>query len=75
MQNLHAWFQFREEFHAVFVLREGVQGAVAQVLCCCCLCTVMCIERAGGPVKSKEINILTLLSARPVERNVNDLSI
>ena len=25
--------------------QEGVQGAVAQVLCCCCLCTVMCIER------------------------------
>lgn len=25
--------------------KEGLQGAVAQVLCCCCLCTVMCIER------------------------------
>lgn len=22
-----------------------MQGAVAQVLCCCCLCTVVCIER------------------------------
>ncbi|CAJ1334896.1 unnamed protein product [Effrenium voratum] len=24
---------------------HGVQGAVAQVLCCCCVCTVLCIER------------------------------
>ena len=28
--------------------RHGVQGAVAQVLCCCCVCTVLCIERARG---------------------------
>ena len=27
-------------------LRQGVQSTVAQVLCCCCLCTVACIERA-----------------------------
>lgn len=36
----------------------------------------MCIERARGPVKSKDINILTILSASPVEeRNVDDFSI
>ncbi|CAK9087036.1 unnamed protein product [Durusdinium trenchii] len=46
---------------------EGIQGAVAQVLCCCCLCTVMCIERVLSMVNDLVYTDVALHSCGYIE--------
>lgn len=45
----------------------GAQGAVTQVLCCCCMCTVLCIERVVSMVNELVYSDVALQSSSYVE--------